>query len=283
VYEKQPAAEFLTMEIRPEIRAYYETAPEHERLSTGGFQLEFERTKEMLLARIPQPPATILDVGGGPGLYALWLADLGYEVHLIDPVTSLLEFAQRSSKNSARPIASCNVGDARELHWDSKSVDAVLELGPLYHLVDHDDRLRALKEAFRVLRSGGQVFAAAISWFASALDGMSRDLLADEVFRAIVTNDLKEGIHRNDTGALEYFTTAKFHRPQELRDELTQAGFGNIEVLGIEGPGWLLPDFDERWNNQRKRHDLMVLARALERESSIQGISAHLLAVGKKE
>ena len=68
------------MELSPEIRAYYETAPEHERLSTGCFQLEFERTKELLLERIPKPPATILDVGGGPGLYALWLADRGYEV-----------------------------------------------------------------------------------------------------------------------------------------------------------------------------------------------------------
>ena len=271
------------MEIRPEIRAYYETAPEHQRLRTGCFQLEFERTKELLLARIPQPPATILDVGGGPGLYALWLADLGYEVHLIDPVTSLLEFAQTSNKRSARPIASCNVGDARDLHWHNESVDAVLELGPLYHLVDRDDRFRALKEAFRVLRTGGQVFAAAISWFASALDGMSRDLLADEMFRAIVTSDLKEGIHRNDTGALEYFTTAKFHRPQELKDELTHAGFGNVEVLGIEGPGWFLSDFDERWNDKRKRHDLMMLARALEGESSIQAVSAHLLAVGTKE
>jgi ubiquinone/menaquinone biosynthesis C-methylase UbiE len=270
------------MELTPEIRAYYENAPEHERLRTGPSQLEFDRTKELLRDRLPELPATILDIGGGPGPYALWLAELGYEVHLIDPVGSLIEHAQTFSRAAARPVKSCSIGDARSLQWKSNSVDAVLELGPLYHLVEHADRLRALTEAFRVLRPGGLVFAAAISWFASALDGLSRDLFADEAFRTIVTHDLKDGIHRNDTRNLGYFTTAKFHRPEELKEEFSRAGFENVEVFGIEGPGWLFPDFNERWNDTRRRNDLMTVARSLESEPSIQGVSAHLLAVGKR-
>ena len=82
------------MELSPEIRGYYEEAPEAERLRTGPFQLEFERTKELLAERLPKPPVTVLDVGGGPGTYALWLAELGYEVHLIDPVHRLVAQAQ---------------------------------------------------------------------------------------------------------------------------------------------------------------------------------------------
>jgi len=184
---------------------------------------------------------------------------------------------------AARGIKSCSIGDARALEWKSNSVDAVLELGPLYHLVQRADRSEALQEALRVLVPGGRVFAAAISWFASALDGLSRDLFADETFRAIVKRDLNDGIHRNDTGRLEYFTTAKFHRPNELKAELIDAGFTDVEVLGIEGPGWLFPDFEERWKDMRRRRDLLMVARSLEREPSIQGISPHLLAVGKKE
>src|SRR5215831_10604093 len=197
------------MELSPEIRAYYENAPEHERLCTGPSQLEFDRTKELLRDRLPELPATILDIGGGPGPYALWLAELGYEVHLIDPVGSLIEHAQTFSRTAARPVKSCSIGDARSLQWESNSVDAVLELGPLYHL------------------------------------------FADEAFRAIVTRDLKDGIHRNETRNLGYFTTAKFHRPEELKEEFSQAGFENVEVFGIEGPGWLFPDFNERWNDTR--------------------------------
>ncbi|MGH7600197.1 MAG: methyltransferase domain-containing protein [bacterium] len=260
----------------------YEEAPEVERLRTGPFQLEFERTKELLAERLPQPPATILDVGGGPGAYALWLAELGYEVHLIDPVHRLVAQAQGLSDVLAHRIESCSVGDARELKWDDRSVDIILELGPLYHLIHQKDRLQALRESFRVLRPGGKVFVAAISRFASALDGLCRDLLADQTFQSIVKADLEDGIHRNETGRLEYFTTAKFHRPDELKAEVVEAGFTEVDVLGIEGPGWILPDFEDRWRDPRRRLDLLAIARRLEREPSIQGVSAHLLAVGEK-
>src|SRR5207253_111445 len=122
-----------------------------------------------------------------------------------------------------------------------------VELGPLYHLTEPADRLLALKESFRVLRPGGIVFVAAISQFASLLDGVSRDLLHDPAFQRIVDADLDAGIHRNETRHLDYFTTAKFHRPEELETEVSAAGFSPVQVFGIEGPGWILPDFDERW------------------------------------
>jgi len=270
------------VELSPEIRAYYEEAPEAERLGTGPFQLEFERTKEILAERLPGSPAVVLDVGGGPGTYALWLAQLGYEVHLIDPVARLVTQAQQRSDEAVRHIASCSVGDARELKSDGSSVDAILELGPLYHLIHHKDRLQALKESFRVLKPGGNVFVAAISRFASILDGVSRDLLKDERFQRIVNADLDEGIHRNETGRLEYFTTAKFHRPEELQSEIVDAGFREVEVLGIEGPAWMLPDFEERWRDERRRLDLLALARCTAHEPSMRGASAHLLGVGRK-
>jgi ubiquinone/menaquinone biosynthesis C-methylase UbiE len=270
------------MELNSEIRAYYEKAPESERLNTGPFQLEFERTKVLIRERLPKPPATLLDVGGGPGAYAVWLAGLGYDVHLIDPVQHLVSQAQRRSDTARRPVASCTVGDARELKWRDASVDAVLELGPIYHLIHRADRLRALQEALRVLKPGGMVFVAAISLFASILDGLARDFLQDESFRSGVERDLREGIHRNETERLEYFTTAKFHRPDAFKAEVEEAGFANVSVLGIEGPGWMLSDFDRRWADPAGRMDLMMVAQRVEAEESMQGVSPHLLAVGQK-
>ena len=270
------------MELSPEIRGYYEEAPEAERLRTGPFQLEFERTKELLAERLPKPPVTVLDVGGGPGTYALWLAELGYEVHLMDPVHRHIVQARLRSDAAPHGIASYTVGDARELKWDANSVDAVLELGPLYHLVQKDDRLLALRECLRVLKPGGNAFVAGISRFASALDGLRNDHLGDPMFQSMVAADLEEGIHRNETGRLQYFTTAKLHRPDELQAEVAEAGFTRVDVRGIEGPGWMLPDFEDRWKDPRQRQDLLAIARRLEREPSIQGASAHLLAVGTK-
>jgi hypothetical protein len=126
------------------------------------------------------------------------------------------------------------------------------------------------------------IFAAGISRYASALDGLARDLFADAAFAAIVHRDLEEGQHRNTTGKLDYFTTAYFHRPEELQAEVASAGFRCPGVVGLEGPGWILADFEERWADGRKREDLLRVARALQREPSIVGLSAHFLAVGTK-
>jgi len=160
--------------------------------------------------------------------------------------------------------------------------EVVLLLGPLYHLTDANDRARALREAARVLKPGGRLFAAAISRCGSALDGLARDLFSDPAFAAIVELDLRDGQHRNPTAKLDFFTTAYFHRPQDLLTEVLSAGFPEAEVIGIEGPGWILPDINERLADPRRRADLLRVARRLESESSVQASSAHLLAVARK-
>jgi SAM-dependent methyltransferase len=168
------------------------------------------------------------------------------------------------------------------LHWESGAADIVLLLGPLYHLTDAADRRQALAEAFRVLRQGGVLFAAGISKFASAIHGLVRDLFLDPDFTAIVETDLVSGQHRNPTARLDYFTTAYFHHPDELRRELDFAGFAVTGVFGLEGPGWLLQNFETRWANPRTRADLLGIARSLEAEPSLLGLSAHLLGVACK-
>ena len=96
----------------------------------------------------------------------------------------------------------------------------MLLLGPLYHLTERDDRLAAWREARRVLRPGGVVLAAAISRFASTLDGLRLGLFDDDAFAQIAERDLRDGQHRNPTGNPRYFTTTYFHRPEELRTEV---------------------------------------------------------------
>jgi ubiquinone/menaquinone biosynthesis C-methylase UbiE len=272
----------MKWEVSSEILAYYRQANESLRLQSGPSQLEFARTKEVIGQWLGSSPLVVLDVGGGPGAYAEWLADLGHEVHLVDPVPQLVAHAQSLGSAHGRGIASCKVGDARSLNRSDQSADAVLLLGPLYHLVDADDRQRALREAYRVLLPGGLLFAAIISRFASALDGLARDLFVDPTFDAIVQRDISEGIHENPTGELEFFTTARFHRPEEMSTELGAAGFSVLSIVGLEGPGWLFPDFEERWKDPRRREDLLRVARALGSEPSIRAVSAHILAVARR-
>jgi SAM-dependent methyltransferase len=244
--------------------------------------LEEVRTRQLIERHARHPPATVLDVGGAAGAYALWLADAGYTVHLIDAAPRLVAEAERRSAAARSKLASCRVGDARAVDLPDETADVVLLLGPLYHLPDAHDRARALSEAARVLRPGGQLFAAAISRWASALDGLARDLLGDPRFELIVEQDLRDGQHRNPTERLDYFTTAYFHRPDELAAEVQAAGLVLDGVYGVEGPGWILPDVAERMADPLRRATLLRVAQMLELDTAVLGTSAHLLAVARR-
>lgn len=262
--------------------SHYEQVDEDARLQQGWGPLELARTQELILRTLQPAPATILDVGGGTGVYAAWLASLGYEVNLVDSVPKHVEQARHRSQVHNKPIASMRVGDARRLEEKDGSVDSVLLLGPLYHLTEREDRILCLKEAFRVLRPGGLVFAAAISRFASLLDSVRNGFFDDPVFAPILDRDLTDGQHRNPTDNPAYFTTAYFHRPGELSRELIAAGFHVDGILAIEGPGWLALDFDDLWIDRAQRQRLLETIRKIEREPTILGVSPHILGVGRK-
>jgi SAM-dependent methyltransferase len=232
---------------------------------------------------LPQPPATVLDIGGGPGGHACWLAARGYQLHLIDITPLHVDLArQASARQPEAPLASAEVGDARALTWGDGTADAVLLFGPLYHLTEREDRLQALRESHRVLRPDGVLLAVAISRFASAFDGLCRGFLKDPPFAEIVRQDLIDGQHRNPTARPEYFMDTFFHHPDELRGEVAEAGFRPINIYGVEGPGWLASGFDAWWENSEYRERLLQLARAVEAEPSLLGASAHLMAVATR-
>jgi ubiquinone/menaquinone biosynthesis C-methylase UbiE len=264
------------------ILAHYATGYEQCRLDMGPGQLERARTEEILTRILPPPPADVVDVGGGPGRYAGWLGAQGYEVELLDVVPLHVEQARESFDRLGLRNARAQLGDARQLPYASRSQDVALLLGPLYHLTAREDRLRALQEASRVLRPGGRVAVAGISRFASLMDGFFRGFIRDPSFTAIAAMDLDTGRHENPTAVTNYFTTAYFHHPAELAEELAEAGFAEAEVLAVEGPFWCLQNFDEIWIRDELREQMLGFLRRIEREPSLLGSSAHLLGLGRK-
>ena len=265
-----------------DIAAYYDRGAEEGRLGDWG-RLEFLRTRELLARFLPAPPVTVLDVGGAAGAYALPLAAEGYEVHLVDPVALHVEQARAASAAQPdAPLASAVVGDARALPVDDHSADVALLLGPLYHLTEAADRTRALREARRALRPGGLLAAAAITRFASTLDGVAQGFLLEPGFEAIVERDLADGQHRNPEAHPGWFTTAYFHRPDELERELAAAGFDVTALVAVEGAVGAAAEthaLDAWLDDPGKREILLRAIRRVEAEPSLLGASPHVLAL----
>ena len=269
--------------LQPSIRYHHEQqAHEAARLGSGRSAIEFQRQKELLTRFLPAVPARVLDVGGGPGNYSLWLAKQGYEVHLLEPVTLHVEQAARRATRQHVRLDS-QVGDARRLPFPARYADAVLLMGPLYHLTKRPDRLQALREALRVLRPGGVLFAVGISRFTSMLDGSWQGFVRDPSFRRIILRDLSTGQHRNPSRIPEYFTTAFFSRPEDFREEVGAAGFSSVRLFAPEGFLWWVPALREYWRDPSLRSFLLTLSRKVEEEPSLLALGPHFMAVAQKK
>lgn len=260
--------------IDPLLQKFYEEGNEKERLTIH--KLEKDRTLQILNKLLPQAPAVIYDVGGAAGIYAFMLTEMGYEVHLMDPIAQHIEQAKDQAINCGRKLASYTIGDARKIEQKNNSADIVLFFGPLYHLINQEDRLKALKEAYRVLKPGGLIFAAAISRFASLMDAMHKGSLYSKI--EILEKDLVNGIHRKIPEDLAF---AYLHYPNELKNEVEISGFENVNIRAIEGPVWEKNVLDSLSRDQAGWKKLLSLLEQIEIEESIIGASSHIMAIGQ--
>lgn len=262
---------------------YYSSFDEAARLNADIGPLEFWRSKDIIGRFLSKPPGMVYDIGGGPGVYACWLGQTGYRVRLVDMVPLHVDQANKHIANlNLQKKVDCAVGNAMELDFESRSADAVLLMGPLYHLTRRDDRMVALSEARRVLKRGGMIFATAVSRFASFLDGLDRGFIHDPKFIEIVKEDLRSGEHHNATQNPDYWTTAYLHEPEEFAAELKAAGFLVEQLLAIEGPLYLLRDFPRVWVREERRAPILELLRGIESERTLLGASPHIMAVARR-
>lgn len=267
--------------LTAEMHAYYELGREAGRLGDQGpGLLEFERTKEIVLRALPPAPAVIADIGGGPGRYALWLAGLGYRVVHRDLVPLHVQQVTESAGAGALAGVESAVGDARDLDLARASADAVLLLGPLYHL-DRDDRIRALREAGRVVRPGGPVFGAVITRWAARLDGV----LAHRLYET--EPDMEQMVAEVErTGVLQPLFPGSFcgftHRPDELRAETVAAGLEVADLVCVEGAAIMLSDLAQRAADPEDWRIVLDSARALERVPEVMGVGPHLIVTARR-
>lgn len=277
------------------VLAGYNAGIERGRLRSGEGLLEFERTKEILLEKLPKPPAVVYDIGGGYGEYAWFLADLGYEVHLFDlSETNITLSAGLAAEYPGAKLASASVCDARSIPRPDKSADAILLMGPLYSITEWDERILAIKECRRLLKNTGLLFSAALTPYSVLIprllryhadDSAIRRELDDPAVLRMIEGALEDGCYRNpDRKIIPHgLGSSHLHTAKALREELCAGGFRTFCVHGVMGGAWLAPDLDELMARADTRSLLLKTVRMLDIHEEIIGLSGHLLAVSVKK
>ncbi|HET6292021.1 MAG TPA: methyltransferase domain-containing protein [Kribbella sp.] len=206
--------------------------------STLKGRLELARVQDLLTRYLPEPPAEVADIGGGPGIHASWLKERGYSVELLDPVQHHVDQATAAGISAVQ-------GDARRLPWDNEYFDAVLLAGPMYHLPEAADRRLALREAIRVIRPGGFVAVIAINRAANLIGSTLANKLL--LRRGVVTDILETGFSPDN----ERMAQTTYHTTTQLRTELTNAGLRAVTLHGLTGPGgWLTVTIDAHFQGE---------------------------------
>ncbi len=262
------------------VQALYASNGEREWNRLERHRTEFAVTLRAMMQHLPPPPAHILDCGGGPGRYAIALAQQGYAVTLFDLSPDLLALARERALNAGVTLAAFDQGTATDLsRFADATFDAVLLMGPLYHLLEAEERRCALAEAYRVVKPGGVVFAAFIARYAAHIDAIADypDLApADPDYSLIAATGL---LPPRPDGTVAF--TAYFAHPDEIRPLCAAAGLEVLSVLGVEG---LSSGRDEKLNalDGEAWAYWVDVNYAIAPDPSTHGGAEHLLAVCRR-
>ena len=256
---------------------YDEYAPkEWERLETH--RTEFAVSLRALNEFLPRTPCPVLDIGGGPGRYSIELARRGYSVTLLDISGESLRLARQKSDEAHVSLADAIHANSLDLSMlDSASYDAVLLMGPLYHLLSHAERAQPIREALRVLKPGGRLFAAFITRFAPFRYVANGDPTWLAENPAYARQLLETGIHDQATR----FARAYYVHPDEVVPLIEGCGLRTLSLVGCEG---VVAGHEDKVNELTGEawEAWADLNYELGQQPALYGASDHLLYVGEK-
>lgn len=260
------------------VENYYDTDPSVEWERLNRHRTEHAVTLCALEEYLPPAPARIIDIGGGPGRYAIDLTTMGYSITLVDLSQQNLNYARIKSREIGVQIDQLVHADAKHLEpIPSHEFEAALLMGPLYHLISETDRRQAIREASRVLVSNGLIFAAFISRYAIFRDGAAKYPL-----HLFEQKEIHQQIWQQGVNAGSGFTDAYFALPGEIIPLMESEGYESIALLNVEGivaeheteVNKLNGDAWDYWVEQNYR---------FAKDPDLRGCADHLLFVGKKK
>jgi len=265
------------------VRTYYATFGQELARPQGPVDVAFELTCRAL-ARHLRGDERVLDIGGGPGRYAIWLARRGHSVILADFSPEMLAFGRTAIAESGVTIEDIVEADVSDLsRWPDGAFGAALCMGPYYHLQTRPDRERAARELHRVLSPGGLLLAE----FMPRLALLRRTMAKREEWHRLSDRRWLERLL--DSGAFDNDVPGSFDhgygaRPEELEPFFAEHGFERQELFATEGiaTGVAKQLADMAATKPDLYATALDLIDATAGEASILGHGHHLLYVGRR-
>ena len=271
------------------VQNYYKHFDEKNRLKNDNSgKLEFLMTMGILEKNLPAvtdgTDISVLDLGGGAGVYSFPLAKKGYKVTLADLSETLLEQARKQKEeDKIENLISCDQVNATDLScYKDNSFDVVLLFGPLYHLTEKEEREKCVSEVWRVLKTGGKVFASFIPHLAGSIALVQRFCWSpDQVSINTLEECFNSGKFKNlsDNGFQEgYYPTS-----EEIETLFTANGFNKLLVRSIRGFGYEKEDVIYKFKNKNVFSKILELIDSTAEDKSIIEMCGHAMYVGVKK
>lgn len=259
------------------VEHFYNTHVENEWTRLDRHRTEFAVTMRAFADYLPRPPAAVTDIGGGPGRYSLALAAQGYAVTLVDLSQSELDFARAQAVELELELAGYVCANALDLGvLPAGDFDAVLLMGPLYHLLEAEQRCRAVLEVRRLLKPGGVLCATVITRYApirwSAALNPEWIVSGRDQCDALLTTGRMRGPN---------FTDAYYAHPSEVRSLFEDAGFTTLDIIGVEGVVARLEDRVNALDAERWQAWVEMNYR-IGKDPAMHGAADHMLYMGRQ-
>jgi len=248
-------------------------------------RIEFAVHKAWIGRHLPKAPARVLDIGGGPGRYSIWLGQQGYVVTLADLSPELLVLAKAKAAEFGVTLEGVVEANAMDLsQFADGSFDAVLCMGPLYHLIQEDDRRQVVAELRRVLKPGGMVFTA----FLNRLQTLPVAVNQDIPFFTPYTEGMIKKYHYD--GILDWqgipgtFNLAYLYFPHDIAPFREAGGFETVELVSSQSNAGHIQKHLAQFAERQPELYEWALAQFIKQanEPSILGSGFHILYIGQK-
>lgn len=257
---------------------YYDLIDEDSRFARNSRKVEFLTTTHALNDVLPQH-AKILDVGAGAGAYSFYYTERQHEVVAIDITPKHISEIQRKAKAKGIELKAY-VENATDLsRFKTESFDFVMCFGPLYHIIDADERNSCIRECLRVLKKGGHLAIAYINKYSVIPMLATRD--SSFIRNGVIDKVITQGVIV-DGDADCFWTDAYFTSPNEIEELLMNYDVTTVDHIGTDGISHTIHEYIDKLDESEYNYWLSYHFKTC-REKSILGISTHGLYICQKE